>query len=268
VKIGFLQLRPQFGKVRENVKMAVSLLKNVSDATIVLPELFNTGYLFRNEDELRSLAEPLSKSYTVNELKKVAVKRRLNLVFGMAELKQRKVYNSAVLVTAKGKVTAYRKVHLFDREKFLFQPGERTFPVVNVDGVKLGLMICFDWIFPEVARLLALQGAHVICHPSNLVLPYGQQAMRVRAIENRVFVVTANRIGTEKRGHVSLTFTGGSQIVDPKGNVLASAGERNESLKIVEIDPAQAEDKMITPNNHIFEDRRVSLYRSLVKRSV
>jgi predicted amidohydrolase len=266
VKIGFLQLRPKFGAVKENVRSVKSLLKNVSEATIVLPELFSTGYLFRSRDEVARYAESVTTGYTVAELKKVAKKQKLNIVFGMAEKKARKLYNSSVLITSKGKVLSYQKAHLFDRETLVFDPGDKSFAVHTVEGGKIGMMVCFDWIFPEVTRVLALKGAHVICHPSNLVLPYCQEAMRTRCVENRVFAVTANRIGTEKRGSASLTFTGQSQIVDPKGNVLASAGERSESLKIVEIDVEEANDKSITPNNDLFKDRRVALYKTLLRK--
>jgi len=268
VKIGFLQLRPQFGRVKENVRAAKSMLAGLTDATIVLPELFNTGYLFRNPEEVRDLAEPVMRGYTVTELKKVAVKQRLNLVFGMAESKSRKYYNSAVLVTAAGKVFAYQKVHLFDREKLLFTPGTRTPAVYAVDGVKIGMMVCFDWIFPEVTRVLAVSGAQIICHPSNLVLPWAQDAMITRCLENRVFAITANRIGAEKRGAASLTFTGKSQIVNPKGEVIANAGERSEAVRIVEIDPGEALDKMVTPNNDLMKDRRAALYKPLTRKVV
>ena len=88
VKIGFLQLRPQFGRVKDNVRAARSMLAGVTDATVVLPELFNTGYLFRNMEEVRDLAESTANGFTVVELKKVAVAQRLNLVFGMAEAKR------------------------------------------------------------------------------------------------------------------------------------------------------------------------------------
>jgi predicted amidohydrolase len=84
--------------------------------------------------------------------------------------------------------------------------------------VKVGMMICFDWIFPESARTLALKGAQIIAHPSNLVLSYCQQAMFTRAVENRVFTITANRTGTEINGDKELYFTGKSVIVDTKGN--------------------------------------------------
>lgn len=267
MKIGFLQLKPKFGAVRENVRAAGSLLKNVSDATIVLPELFNTGYLFRSQDELDTLAESAVTGFTVTEMKKVAKQRNLNIVFGIAEKHGRKYYNTAILVTPKGKTFSYRKTHLFDREKLFFTPGDKNYAVHNVGGVRIGMMVCFDWAFPEVTRILALKGAQVICHPSNLIMPYCQDAMKTRSIENRVFTVTANRIGAEKRGIVSVTFTGNSQIVDPAGNVLANAGDRSESLKTVDVQLEEADNKAINTNNDLFKDRKVALYKPLVVKS-
>jgi hypothetical protein len=92
--------------------------------------------------------------------------------------------------------------------------------------------------------------------------------MRTRSLENRVFSVTANRTGTEKRGNIALTFTGKSQIVNPKGDVLATASERSESLKVVEVDPAEALDKNVTPNNDLFRDRKVTLYKAILRKVV
>lgn len=268
MKIGFLQLKPQFGRVKDNVRSAKSILDGMTDATIVLPELFNTGYLFRNMEEVKELAESAISGYTVGEMKKLAKKQNLNLVFGMAEKKNRKYYNSAIFINSKGKVETYQKAHLFDREKLFFEAGQRTYKTYPVEDAKIGMMVCFDWIYPEVTRVLALQGAHVICHPSNLVLPWCQDAMKTRSIENRVFTITANRIGTEKRGNVSVTFTGKSQIVDPGGEVLVSAGERSETLKVAEIDPAVAEDKMVTPNNDLFQDRKPALYKAITRSKI
>jgi len=267
VKIGFLQTKPQFGRVKDNVKAARSILGGVTDATVVLPELFNTGYLFRNMDEVKELAESVATGYTVGEMKKTAKAQNLNLVFGIAEKKARKYYNTCVFVNTKGKVETYRKVHLFDREKLFFRPGELAFKTYSVEGGRIGMMVCFDWIYPEVARVLALQGAHVICHPSNLVLPWGQEAMKIRSIENGVFTITANRIGAEKRGSVALTFTGKSQILNPKGETLVSGGERSESLKVVEIDVGEAEDKMVTPGNDLFLDRKPALYKAILRKT-
>ena len=262
MRIGFLQLRPKFGATKKNVKKAVTLLSRVSDATIVLPELFNTGYLFRNEKELASLAESVPSGYTVSEMKKIAKRKRLNLVFGMAQKYQRKYYNSAVFISYKGKIIVYQKIHLFEREKLFFVRG-KSIKVIPTEEAHLGLMICFDWIFPEVARSLMLKGAHIICHPSNLVLPFAQDAMKTRCIENRVFAVTANRIGTERRGTVTLTFTGGSQIISPTGEVLASAGDRSESLKVVDINVEEAKNKNVTPANDLIDDRVPAIYSAI-----
>jgi len=266
MRVGFLQLRVRFGEAKKNVKKAVTLLDKVSDATIVLPELFNTGYLFKNQKEVNSLAESVARGYTVTEMKKIARKRNLHLIFGMAEKKGRDVYNSAVYVSPKGKVDAYQKIHLFDREKLFFTPG-KALKMVKTPETSIGLMVCFDWIMPEVARSLSLMGARILAHPANLVLPWGQDAMKTRCIENRVFGITANRIGTERRGTLSLTFTGGSQIVGPSGEVLVSAGDRSDALKVIEIDVAEADDKNVTPANDIFADRFPQLYTKITSKA-
>jgi len=130
----------------------------------------------------------------------------------------------------------------------------------------VGMMICFDWIFPEVVRILALEGAEIICQPANLVLPWCQRAMVTRAIENRIFIVTANRIGREKRGERELKFTGGSQITGHEGELLLQASLEGEEVGIVDLDPSIARDKAITQENDLFSDRRPDLYYQLVSR--
>jgi predicted amidohydrolase len=265
MKIGFLQMRSKFGEIKLNVKKALGLLERVNDAVIVLPELFNTGYIFRNKEELLSLSEKVPGGYTTKQMKKIAKKNNLHLVFGLAQKVSEKVYNSAVYVSPKGKVDSYRKVHLYDREKLLFDHG-RSFKTKSIKGAKLGFMICFDWMFPETARSLTLKGAQILCHPSNLVLPYGQDAMKLRCLENRVFGITANRIGVERRGTVRLEFTGKSQVVSPDGEVLLSVGDRSESLKVVDVDVAEADDKDINAHNNVMEDRFPSYYDMLTRK--
>ena len=123
-------------------------------------------------------------------------------------------------------------------------------------------MICFDWRFPETARTLALEGADIIAHPANLVLPHCPQAMVTRSLENRVFTITADRVGTENRiAGQTLRFMGQSQVVDPDGQVLYRAPEEEEDMKIVEIDISKARSKTINLRNDIFKDRREDLYR-------
>jgi len=122
-------------------------------------------------------------------------------------------------------------------------------------------MICFDWMFPESMRSLALQGSQIICHSANLVMPYCQAAMVTRCLENGVFTITANRVGHDHRGGQSLHFTGQSQIIDPRGRVIARAGKLMEEVLVRDIDPGLADDKWLNPANHLLNDRRPALYK-------
>jgi len=124
-------------------------------------------------------------------------------------------------------------------------------------------MICFDWFYPESARTLALKGADIIAHPSNLVLPHCPDAMVTRCLENRVFAVTCNRIGSEERaGKKRLTYIGNSEVVNPAGNILWRAAGNQVDLSVVEIDPSEAREKRITPFNDLLAARRPEHYSS------
>ena len=261
MKVGFLQTCPLLGRKDENIERAISSIRGAKADLLVLPEFFNTGYLFESEEELKRSAEIIPDGATFSKMADLAAQENVNLVYGIAEREGEKFFNSSVLVTPKGDFSVYRKLHLFDREKLWFSPGDKELKVFDIGSSKVGMMICFDWIFPEVTRILALKGAEIICHPSNLILPYCQSAMITRCIENGVFSITANRTGTEEKAGVKLSFTGNSQIVDPKGNILAKADEYQEGVWTVEIDPGMARDKKLTPHNHLFEDRRPEFYR-------
>jgi len=261
MKAGFVQTRPEFGKVKENVDSALDQIAILEAGLVVLPELFTTGYQFRTRQEALKLAEPAEGGYTAGRLTEAAKKKKMHIVAGFAERDGKKVYNSSMLVGPRGVIGVYRKAHLFWDEKKIFNRGDSDFKVYRVAGVKLGMMICFDWIFPEVARTLALRGAEIICQPSNLVLPYCPQAMITRSLENRVFSITANRVGTEERVKGKrLHFIGTSQIVSPGGSVLCRASGDRVAAASMEIDPSEARNKNITPVNNIFKDRRKSLF--------
>jgi predicted amidohydrolase len=186
-------------------------------------------------------------------------------VAGLAERSGKNFYNSAVLVGPDGYRATYRKIHLFFEETVWFNPGDGEFQDYDIGGCTVGIMICFDWIFPESMRVLSLMGADVICHSANLVLPFCQDAMKTRCLENRVFAVTANRTGTEERGGKSLYYTGKSQITGTRGNVLFQAGEGIEEVGIVEIDVNEARNKEVNEYNNLFDDRRTDFYSALLK---
>lgn len=246
--------------MKRNREQIEQLLEEQVADLWVLPELALTGYDFLDIAELRRYAEEIPDGESTAWLQSLAAKHHSVFVMGLPELAGNRLFNSAIVVGAKGFLGRYRKLHLFDREKEIFEPGDEWLQPLEVNGVTIGIMICFDWIFPEVARTLALRSAQILCHPSNLMLPYCQKAMFARAVENGVFAITANRVGKEDRAGRELVFTGGSQILSPKGDLLAQAGTETIEAKVVEIAPEAALQKKVTPTNHLFSDRRPTFY--------
>lgn len=226
----------------------------------VLPELFATGYLFTSSKEVADLGEEIPNGLTCMRLQALCKKTNSYLTFGILEHSKGKFYNSAVLLGPKGVVSHYRKLHLFFEEKKWFAPGNLPLQVKTVQRAKVGLMICYDWRFPETARTLALRGADIILHPSNLVLPHCPEAMITRSLENHVYCVTADRTGTERRGGKQFTYIGQSQIVDPRGNVVVRLSKTEEKLAVAEVDPRAARKKAINRYNDLFKDRRRAYY--------
>ena len=260
MKCGFYQFDPEFGNPEKNLDTIISSLSKVDADLAVIPELSLSGYLFLEKAEVEKLAEPVPGPST-EKLSKLSKEKDMAIVIGMAEEEGGEYYNSAVLVTPEGGIHSYRKNHLFHEEKLFFKKGNNGFPVFSVKGVKIGLLVCFDHMFPESARTLALQGAEIICHPSNLVLTgKAQVTTRSRSIENKVFWILANRFGTENRGDKILTYSGCSQITDPDGRIMIQAGEFEEGFYCVEIDPEQARNKQVTTLCDVFKDRRTDIY--------
>jgi predicted amidohydrolase len=261
MRIGFFQFAPRFGQVDHNLEALAAVVSGVQADLVVAPELALSGYLFTCKREVEQMAEEVPGPAT-DRLTRASAEANCHVVVGLAERSGDRLYNSAVLIGPRGVLGVYRKVHLFYEEKLYFSPGDRGFPLFDIRGVKVGLLVCFDHFFPEAARTLALQGAQIICHPSNLVLPeYGQLTTRVRSIENRVFWILANRYGTERRDGKTLTYSGCSQITADNGEILARAQAEGDSLTVVQVDPQRALNKQVTDRNDLFSDRRTELYR-------
>ncbi|MEO5618110.1 MAG: nitrilase-related carbon-nitrogen hydrolase [Candidatus Eisenbacteria bacterium] len=266
-RIGFVQGRPQFGRAAENLESALALAAPLAAELVVLPELWSSGYVFSSHAEVALLAEDAGRGATARALSAAARRERRHYVAGFPERHRGRFYNSAMLVGPAGVRAVYRKLHLFEREREWFSPGNLPLAVHRVGPARVGLMICFDWRFPEVARVLALEGADVLAHPSNLVFPNAQEAMRTRSIENRVYTITANRIGTENREGGRVPFTGRSQIVAPSGEVLARAGKGVVVAQSVGCDLSQSRDKSLTAITPIFSSRRPEFYGRLTRRT-
>jgi len=260
MRMALYQNSPVFGEIEQNIDDISGALENEDFDILVLPELFATGYQFKSRDEAVLFADEAGSGVTFERIQQLAIKKDALIIYGFPEKKGEKLFNSAMAVAPDGKKYLYQKTHLFDTEKDIFDPGETGFFIFDYRKARIGIMICFDWRFPESARRLALLGAQIICHPANLVLTTCPDAMITRALENLVFTVTADRVGRENRFGQSLKFIGKSRIVSPQGKILAELGENETGYISVEIDPKDADNKSVTPNNHLFNDRRPDSY--------
>ncbi len=285
MKLAIVQTHPVFGNPEQNVRETLTLMNPVEADLFVLPELFNTGYNFQSMEEIIELSEDDS-GFSMQTMMEFAKRKSCYVVFGYAEkirsteyevhsteyevhstnnyqpsaVNKQIYFNSSALVGPHGLIGKYRKVHLYYRENLFFTPGNLGFPVFDLPFGSIGMMICFDWFYPESARALALQGAQLIAHPANLVLPYCPDAMITRCLENKVFAATANRVGVENRNGVNLTYIGTSQVVSNRGKILARCSGDKPEIVVVEVDLMQAKNKRLNEFNDLLADRRPEQY--------
>jgi len=262
-RVAFVQGRPAFGRTEANLEKGLALAATVAADLVVLPELWSTGYVFSSHAEVASLAEDARTGATARALAWAAKREKRHYIAGFAEVARGRFYNSAMLVGPAGVKAVYRKLHLFEREQEWFERGDLPLEVQRVGPARIGMLICYDWRFPEASRVLALKGADVIAHPSNLVFPNAQQAMLTRALENRVYVVTANRTGTEKRPGGTVPFTGRSQVAGPDGRPVVRATKAGEMAAGADVDLALVRDKRLTRMTAMFSNRRPEHYGAL-----
>jgi predicted amidohydrolase len=264
MKAGCLQYKPELGNPSGNIGRIAGLIKDKDFDLLVLPELANSGYLFSDTEELYKCSEEIPGGDFCRALKQICSEKNAYIVSGICERSGDKFYNSSILVYPSGEIKTYRKIHLFYEEKLWFAPGDIRLQVYEIEGrfgkVKIGMMICYDWLYPEIARALALKGAQLICHPSNLVMPYCQDAMFTRAFENHVFTITANRTGKDINKNKELSFTGKSVILSPKGEYLYKGPGDIEECVVIDINPEEALNKDLNRYNNLFKDRREEFY--------
>lgn len=263
-RVAFVQGRPRFGATEANLEKGLALADTVVADLVVLPELWSTGYVFSSRTEVAALAEDARTGATARALAWAAQREKRHYIAGFAEVARGRYFNSAMLVGPRGVRAVYRKLHLFEREQEWFERGDLPLEVHRVGAARVGMLICYDWRFPEATRALALMGADLVAHPSNLVYPNAQTAMLTRALENRVYIVTANRTGTETRPGGSVPFTGRSQVAAPDGSPLVRARKSEETAVAVDLDLARARNKELTRLTAMFSNRRPEHYGALV----
>lgn len=265
------QTEPRLGERDRNLERCLARLEEAAAAgceLLVLPECATSGYMFESPEEAAGHAEEIPGP-SIEALEESCARLDVYCVAGILERDGDVLRNTAVLVGPEGLVGRYRKSHLpcLGVDRFV-EPGDEPPPVLETPRGRIGIEICYELRFPEVTRTLALRGAEIVAHPTNWpepVRPFADFLTRARAAENRVFLLTANRVGAER----GMEFFGRSQVVDPQGALLAEAGDSEETVVVAEIDPAAAreKDRAIVPGEYevrLFDDRRPELYGELV----
>ncbi|NTU58161.1 MAG: carbon-nitrogen hydrolase [Chlorobiaceae bacterium] len=268
IRVAVVQYTPLHGCKESNLRAIADLIEPVEADIIILPELCTSGYFFVSKEELAPLAEDIHGE-ACQVFARMASARNAMIVAGMAESSGPLFYNSVFVFRPDGsEPLVYRKSHLFYKESLVFQPGDTGFPVIRDERLDLsvGIMLCYDWRFPEASRVLALEGADLIACPSNLVTDAWIRVMPARAIENKLFVAVANRAGSETRDGETLVFKGRSALYDPWGETVGEAGPTGDAVILSEIDPTLSRDKSFKDFNDIFTDRRPDLYGPLCRR--
>jgi 5-aminopentanamidase len=269
------QLDPVVGDLDGNRERALAAIEEgvaLGAEVIVLPELVTSGYVFESAEELRSLA--IAPDHEVlREWADLARRHGVIIAGGFAERgADGRIYNSAAVIDAAGLRAVYRKLHLWDREKLWFEPGEQPPPVIDTSVGKLSVIVCYDVEFPELTRMVALAGTQLLLVPTNWPLgprPDGERPAEVviamaAARGNRMAVACADRTGIE-RGQ---PWTGCTTVIGADGWVAAEkAGADALTLGPVtaDLDLGLALDKRYTDLADAFADRRPSLYGALAQ---
>lgn len=270
-KIAAVQMDVALADIPANLATMERMLHQTAQAgarLTIFPECSATGYCFASIEECREVAQPIPGPIT-EQMTAACSRTSSYAVIGMVESDGGRLFNAAVLVGPNGVVGSYRKVHLpYLGLDMHTTPGDRPFAVHDVEGVKVGLNICYDSSFPEASRCLAVLGADLIVLPTNW--PPGAECLArmgiaTRAMENAIYYAAVNRVGTER----GFKFIGRSSICAPDGAELAVAEGTDEQVLYAEVDTAKSRRKHIirVPDKHEIDrlaDRRPEMYEALV----
>ncbi|MFF3850743.1 carbon-nitrogen hydrolase family protein [Streptomyces sp. NPDC002328] len=262
MRTALLQSSGRPGSVAENLKVLDEAAARAAAAgaeLLVAPEMFLTGYAIG--DDIARLAEPADGD-SADAIAETAGRHGLAVAYGYPEREGDTVYNSVQLISADGvRLAGYRKTHLFGCfERDHFTPGERQVVQAELNGLTVGLLICYDVEFPENVRAHALAGTDLLLVPTAQMHPFqfvAESMIPVRAFENQMYVAYVNRVGTEGE----FEFVGLSTLAGPDGVARTRAG-RDEQLVFADVDPVfLAASREANP---YLQDRRPGLYGSLV----
>lgn len=262
MKVAIVQFKPNFKQLESNLEYIKNKSEDVDADLVCFPEMATSGYFFISRDELRPFTFDFS-SEIIQTFQDISTKFNRIIIFGFPERSGEKYFNSAAIIfPEEGLSCVYRKTHLFYKEKLIFDPGDTGYFVkfYRTFDLNLGVMICYDWRFPEASRSLAILGADLIACPSNLITKVWTTAIPTRALENHLYFMVANRIGVEINNNEQVEFNGKSGIWNYNGELITLASPTDEQVLICEIEPAKSRSKKINAFNDVFADRRPEMY--------
>lgn len=233
--------------IDRNFERLESQLQEQRCELLVLPELSSCGYLFESREALLSCAEAVPSGRSTQRMLGLSRRYACTIVFGLAEREGEKVFNTAVVVSKGRYLGKYRKIHRSDFEKKLFDRGNEN-RVFEVDGIKIGVQICFDLWFPEISREQLRMGAQLLCVLANFGGETTYHIAGRRAVENLTPLVLCNRIGAEKIPGMDADFLGKSEVIDASGRRVCTAPEGKEAFGGCEINPAETRSNVICSN--------------------
>ena len=269
-RIAAVQLAPVVGELDRNTAQVTAALRDAlaqGADVVVVPELATSGYVFESADEARSVAIRPDDARFAEWARLLATRAGSVLVVGFAEDAGEVLYNSAAVVTGDGVQAVYRKVHLWDREKEVFRPGDARPPVVETAHGRIGVMVCFDLEFPEWTRIVALAGADLLAAPTNWPLGPRPDDERVAEVQiaiatarmNHMAIAFADRTGTER----GVDWSEGTGIVGADGWLRDSVGP-GTGVAWADLDLPASRDKGQSELVDLFGDRRPDLYGPLL----
>lgn len=287
IKVSAIQMsmaKDRMVNIQKAKDMVITAAKQGADV-VLLPELFETQYFCQEKNyDYYNLATTIEDNLAVKVMSEVAKEYNIVIPLSIYELSGYVTYNTVVMIDADGSnLGIYRKTHIpddhFYQEKFYFTPGDTGFKVFDTKKGKIGVGICWDQWFPEVARSLALLGAEVILYPTAIgqepilecdSMPHWRNCMKGHAACNIVPVVASNRVGTESvipskdnnNQASSLTFYGSSFIADETGEIVEMADRDSEIIISHEFDLDAIKDKRFSWG--LYRDRRPDMYGGLV----
>ncbi|MGE5416881.1 MAG: carbon-nitrogen hydrolase family protein [Acidobacteriota bacterium] len=254
MRVGYYQFNVKPKNIQDNTNRLRDNLRRVKKSVrenrfdlLVLPELFSTGYIFDSKSEIAAYAEAVPGGFTTVTLVQICREINCFIIAGVLEKDNNDIFNTAVLVGPNGYYGKHRKTVLTKYEATMFSRGS-DFKVFDINGVKIGIAICVESLFPEVGRFMMSQGCQILCIPASFNNTIGLEVIKTRAVENMMHVILSNRIGQEFGSEHKADFRGESSIFDCYGQVLAKSNEE-ETIVLTDIDT-----NVCNRHDEIFDD--------------